>query len=302
MNSVPAERVAQIHIAGHSKYRKYILDTHDHPVIDPVWKLYERAIQRVGHTATLLEWDDSIPSFKEVHDEALKANKFLRVQRARDRRMKLLQLPAHHGSRGDAAAHLVRAHAAQSSRWPADARLRLALHQAQRPPHFVRTPRNLQSPVLVSRCSPPDRGFSRLARCSRRETLRRDVQGLPDRLPFAFVHAAQSRLELESWLRKHPKWAGTKQTLALDIVRLEWADIEAFDGKAEPALRTEDLAGAERRQAYACAAALRAAARVFAIPSTICCSQCAKKTKTRISPATPSRNAASESTFAPSPS
>jgi len=46
---------------------------------------------------------------------------------------------------------------------------------------------------------------------------------------------------MESWLRKNPKWAGTKQTLALDIVRLEWADIEAFDGKAEPALRPEDL-------------------------------------------------------------
>ncbi len=77
VNSVPADRVAQIHIAGHSKYRKYILDTHDHPVIDPVWKLYARAIERVGHTATLLEWDDSIPAFDEVHDEALKANKFL---------------------------------------------------------------------------------------------------------------------------------------------------------------------------------------------------------------------------------
>jgi len=46
---------------------------------------------------------------------------------------------------------------------------------------------------------------------------------------------------LESWLRKHPKWAGPKQALAIDIVRLEWADIEAFDGKAEPALRPEDL-------------------------------------------------------------
>jgi Putative DNA-binding domain len=50
--------------------------------------------------------------------------------------------------------------------------------------------------------------------------------------------------QLESWLRKHPKWAGGKQALALDIVRLEWADIEAFDGQAEPALRPEDLAGA----------------------------------------------------------
>ena len=77
INSVPADRVAQIHIAGHSKFEKYILDTHDHPVLDPVWKLYDRAIQRVGHTATLLEWDDSIPSFREVHEEALKADRFL---------------------------------------------------------------------------------------------------------------------------------------------------------------------------------------------------------------------------------
>jgi hypothetical protein len=46
---------------------------------------------------------------------------------------------------------------------------------------------------------------------------------------------------LEGWLRKHPKWAGAKQALAVDIARLEWADIEAFDGKAEKALRPEDL-------------------------------------------------------------
>jgi len=50
--------------------------------------------------------------------------------------------------------------------------------------------------------------------------------------------------KLESWLRAHPKWAGTKQQLVLDIARLEWADIEAFDAAALPALRTEDIAGA----------------------------------------------------------
>ena len=77
LNSVPAERVAQIHIAGHSRFRKYILDTHDHPVIDPVWKLYEHAISKIGSTATLLEWDDRIPSFERVHSEALKAETFL---------------------------------------------------------------------------------------------------------------------------------------------------------------------------------------------------------------------------------
>src|ERR1700676_4070250 len=79
LTSVPIERVAQIHIAGHSKFQKYILDTHNHSVIDPVWKMYEHAIRRVGPTPTLLEWDDKIPSFDEVHAEARKAEKYLHV-------------------------------------------------------------------------------------------------------------------------------------------------------------------------------------------------------------------------------
>src|SRR5215470_16063346 len=47
---------------------------------------------------------------------------------------------------------------------------------------------------------------------------------------------------LESWMKKNPHWAGSKQFIALDMVRLEWADIEAFDGVAEEALRPADLA------------------------------------------------------------
>jgi len=73
VNFVPPERVAQIHIAGHSRYERFIVDTHDHPVIDPVWKLYERAIERCGPVATLLEWDGRIPSFDEVWTEARKS-------------------------------------------------------------------------------------------------------------------------------------------------------------------------------------------------------------------------------------
>jgi Putative DNA-binding domain len=46
---------------------------------------------------------------------------------------------------------------------------------------------------------------------------------------------------LEQWLGKHPSWAGPRQKLAIDMVRLEWAEIEAFDGKADPSLRPEDL-------------------------------------------------------------
>ena len=77
VNAVQAERVGQIHIAGHSQFERYTLDTHDHPVLDPVWALYARTIERCGPTSTLLEWDDRIPSFDEVHREALKANRFL---------------------------------------------------------------------------------------------------------------------------------------------------------------------------------------------------------------------------------
>ena len=82
VDGIPHARVGQMHIAGHTKFEKYILDTHDHPVLDPVWKLYAHAVQRCGVTATLLEWDDKIPSFDEVHHEALKANEFIGGARA----------------------------------------------------------------------------------------------------------------------------------------------------------------------------------------------------------------------------
>ncbi len=77
LNNIPHERVGQIHVAGHSKYEKYILDTHDHAPIDPVWKMYERAIRLCGPTNTLLEWDAHIPSFDEVHGTALQANRYI---------------------------------------------------------------------------------------------------------------------------------------------------------------------------------------------------------------------------------
>src|SRR5580693_283883 len=84
VNSIPAERVAQIHIAGHSKYEKYILDTQDYPVLDVVWQLYKNALRRTGPTATLLEWDARIPSFEEVHNEALKARRFIENVEAKE--------------------------------------------------------------------------------------------------------------------------------------------------------------------------------------------------------------------------
>jgi uncharacterized protein len=86
VNNVPHERVGQMHIAGHTRFEKYILDTHDHPVLDPVWKLYAHATRLCGVTSTLLEWDDRIPSFEEVHNEALKAHEFINEARHSQRK------------------------------------------------------------------------------------------------------------------------------------------------------------------------------------------------------------------------
>src|SRR3954449_6565904 len=78
LNGVPYDRVGQIHVAGHTKYEKYILDTHDHAPLPAVWRMYAHVIRRCGPTNTLLEWDANIPSFGDVHAEALKARKFLK--------------------------------------------------------------------------------------------------------------------------------------------------------------------------------------------------------------------------------
>ncbi len=77
LNAIPPERVSQIHIAGHSRHERFIIDTHDRAPIDPVWALYAHAIARIGRTATLLEWDAKIPTFEEVHSEANKASRWL---------------------------------------------------------------------------------------------------------------------------------------------------------------------------------------------------------------------------------
>jgi hypothetical protein len=71
--AVPWERVVQFHVAGHSDMGTHIIDTHDGPVIDPVWELLAKAWPKAHGAAVLLEWDDRIPSFKEVEDEALRA-------------------------------------------------------------------------------------------------------------------------------------------------------------------------------------------------------------------------------------
>lgn len=69
IDGVPAQRVQQIHLAGHQNNGDYIIDTHDAHVIDPVWALYDYAIERFGRVSTMIERDDQIPPLTELVEE-----------------------------------------------------------------------------------------------------------------------------------------------------------------------------------------------------------------------------------------
>jgi len=74
IKAVPAERVRQIHLAGHTAGRSGLLiDTHDEPVPDPVWALYAAACQRFGPAATMIERDDNIPPLSDLLAELERA-------------------------------------------------------------------------------------------------------------------------------------------------------------------------------------------------------------------------------------
>ncbi|MFI9361518.1 DUF692 domain-containing protein [Kitasatospora sp. NPDC053057] len=77
LRALPAERVVQIHLAGHTDLGTHIIDTHDQPVAEPVWELYELALSLTGPVPTLLEWDDRIPPFPELLAELHKARRHL---------------------------------------------------------------------------------------------------------------------------------------------------------------------------------------------------------------------------------
>ena len=83
LDAIPADRVVQVHLAGHTNHGTHILDTHDGPAIDAVWDLYARLCARTGPVSTLFEWDASIPPLADVRAEAEKARP-LRARGERD--------------------------------------------------------------------------------------------------------------------------------------------------------------------------------------------------------------------------
>jgi uncharacterized protein (UPF0276 family) len=76
IDSIPAGRVVQYHVAGHTNKGTHILDSHSDHAVAEVWELFRRSCRRTGNVSTLYEWDEDIPDFEVLHAEALKARAY----------------------------------------------------------------------------------------------------------------------------------------------------------------------------------------------------------------------------------
>jgi len=70
IDAIPADRVVQMHLAGHTDKGRYLLDTHSDHVRGEVWELFRHALRRFGSVSTLIEWDANIPSWEVLAAEA----------------------------------------------------------------------------------------------------------------------------------------------------------------------------------------------------------------------------------------
>lgn len=82
VEAFPAELVGEVHLAGHAAIdggdaTRLLVDAHDRAIADPVWSLYRRFIERCGALPTLIEWDNDVPAWAELHAEARRADAVL---------------------------------------------------------------------------------------------------------------------------------------------------------------------------------------------------------------------------------
>jgi hypothetical protein len=76
VDAIPADRVVQVHLAGHDNNGTHIIDTHGGEVIDHVWNIYRYILSRTGKVSTMVEWDQDIPEFDVVMKEVEKAKQY----------------------------------------------------------------------------------------------------------------------------------------------------------------------------------------------------------------------------------
>jgi uncharacterized protein len=88
LEALPVDAIGEIHLAGHAENdadgRPILIDDHGSPVATPVWKLYERALERFGPVPTLIEWDTHIPALAVLLEEARIANGLMETAARRD--------------------------------------------------------------------------------------------------------------------------------------------------------------------------------------------------------------------------
>jgi uncharacterized protein (UPF0276 family) len=86
IDAFPVALVEEVHLAGFScdkddLVEALLIDTHSGPVSEEVWTLYQRALSRIGPIATLIEWDNDMPSWNMLHAQARRAEAMLAARR-----------------------------------------------------------------------------------------------------------------------------------------------------------------------------------------------------------------------------
>ena len=89
IDAYPLAAVQEIHLAGHShdaddKGRPLLIDSHDRPIDEIVWALFEHAIDKLGPTPILIEWDAKLPKWSELQCEADRAEAIMFAGQERD--------------------------------------------------------------------------------------------------------------------------------------------------------------------------------------------------------------------------
>jgi hypothetical protein len=77
LKALTPSRIAQFHIAGFEDHGTHLLDTHSAPVFAAVWELFVKALEKFGALPTIVEWDNHIPDFLRLQQEATSAQKFV---------------------------------------------------------------------------------------------------------------------------------------------------------------------------------------------------------------------------------
>lgn len=88
LDALPVPAIGEIHLAGHAANdadgRTILIDDHGSPVTAPVWKLYQRALERFGSVPTLIEWDTDLPELSVLLGEASVADRLLEAFASED--------------------------------------------------------------------------------------------------------------------------------------------------------------------------------------------------------------------------